>query len=1042
MYKKILGLDLGTNSVGWALLETNGQRPTGIIDLGCRIFNKAVEEKTPTPKNQKRRNARLARRVNQRRARRKIRMLNYLVNLGLLPRELQETNQPEIILNQIGDPYVLRAKALDHKISAHELGRILLHFVQRRGFLSNRKTLIGDMIDDPDVQDVLNELEKTEDKSSEQAKEETAFKKNISELKTLIQSTKSPSPHSEYCRTLGEYLSTRSHQECKRNRNRDGGHLRTDRAMYHQELRLIWAQQATHHDILTQEVQENFEQIIFFQRPLKLRSDRIGKCSLEPARKRARMARLESQRFRYFQDINNLEYFEPYSEQWMKLDQEKRQKLIELFEREANITITKIRKCLGFDRSYAFNLERGNKKIKGNTTACEIREHFAGWDQLEDSQQHALVEDLVTFNKKSALKKRLTSHWRFDVGTTVSLCLMQLEPGHSNLSVKAINKLLPFLEEGQIYSDSRICAGYGYENKQKDVADRLGLPPEIPNPIVQRGLHELRRVVNAIIAEYGKPDAIRIEMARDLEMNTRRYQAYLKQQRVNTKANDEAIEKFKEVAQMNPHLQLASYPSYTDKVKYRLWKDQDGFCAYCLKKISLSQLFGPEIEIDHILPYSESLDDSYMNKVVCFEAENRFKGQHTPVDAYSNDEEKWTQITGALSRWGKQLKSKQKRFSTTFSEVQKRDFISSQLNDTRYISRVALEYLAQLGADITTTKGQITAWLRHQWGLNSLLGETQLKERTDHRHHAIDAVVIACVDRKLYRTMVSLAKDLERTRSELNMRDMNIDPIWPDLRSDCEAAIAAIIISHPPKLKLSGALHEETGVGFIEGIGNVTRVNLDSGFKLKQTKKIYDDTVRGIVVNHLAKYNNKPKTAFAEDKTVFHKDGKTPIKRVRIRQSKTTLKKLQSTKFGARNKEGDVFKWLAYGNLHHVEIIKDIRSGKYVGIFVTMMKAHRRAKGIRQPKEPIIREDHGEAYEFIMALHINDLVSIERAGNRTFYRLQKFITENNALTLRLHTASTLNEINETLPSRESTIPALMASKLQKHHINAIGKLLT
>ena len=132
--KKVLGLDLGSNSIGWALLEKHNGQLTKITDIGVRIFNKAVEDKVPTPKNVKRRDMRLGRRVIQRKARRKQRMLNYLVSLNLLPKKLQKNNQPEIILNTIGNLYELRTKALDNKLEAYELGRVLLHFVARRGF--------------------------------------------------------------------------------------------------------------------------------------------------------------------------------------------------------------------------------------------------------------------------------------------------------------------------------------------------------------------------------------------------------------------------------------------------------------------------------------------------------------------------------------------------------------------------------------------------------------------------------------------------------------------------------------------------------------------------------------------------------------------------------------------------------------------------------------------------------------------------------------------------------------------------------------------
>ena len=145
MQQQILGLDLGSNSIGWALLKEENGQASEIIDLGSRIFIKAVEEKVPTPKNEKRRNMRLGRRVIQRRARRKQRMLNYLVSLGLLPTALQNNTQPEITLNELGDPYELRTRALDTRLTPHQFGRVLLHFVARRGFLSTKKQVAGDL---------------------------------------------------------------------------------------------------------------------------------------------------------------------------------------------------------------------------------------------------------------------------------------------------------------------------------------------------------------------------------------------------------------------------------------------------------------------------------------------------------------------------------------------------------------------------------------------------------------------------------------------------------------------------------------------------------------------------------------------------------------------------------------------------------------------------------------------------------------------------------------------------------------------------------
>ena len=766
---------------------------------------------------------------------------------------------------------------------------------------------------------------------------------------------------------------------------------------------------------------------------------------MEPRFTRASIARLEYQKFRYLQDINNLQFFDPQTETWNTLSDEDRVTLAALFESTPVLTFARLRKALGLARRAEFNLERSEvKKLKGNTTACAIRKVLSEWDEFSQDKQYALAEDLLTIQKKAVLKKRLMDHWKFDSATAVHLCLVEFEPGHGNFSTKAVRKLLPHLEQGKILSEARVEAGYGYEQEVGTAQDRLGLPPTITNPIVQKGLHELRRVVNAIIAEYGKPDTVRIEMARDLEMNTKRYAAFRKQQNANTKANEEAAQKYAEMRKKNSHLGLSDYPGRNDKLKYRLWKDQKEQCAYSGKQISLSELFGPAVEIDHILPYSLTLDDSYMNKVVCYTEENRDKRNRTPMDAFGNNEDKWNQTIQAISRWDKKLKSKRERFYKREADLQERDFIGSQLTDTRYISREAGRYLSTLGVDVTFPKAAFTGWLRHQWGLNSLIGTSDEKERTDHRHHAIDAAVIACVDRSFHQHLARRAKQLERSHSELQRRDLRIDLPWETFRLDVKQHLEQLIVSHVPQRKISGALHEETGVGFIEGYGvdrpgTVYRKALDTDFKVTWVDEIIDPVVREQVRAHLENHNNDPKQAFADGQSVVHKNGTTLIKRVRVRQSKVPdLDTLKKTKFGVRDRQGKVFRWMAYGNTHHVEVIRHRATGKYRGEFVTAMEAAHRARGINGPKRAVIQTDHGEAYELVMALHINDLVSIEEDGKTRFYRVQKLDHTNSRVGLRLHTAATLNNSTEKLEKSVSTLMKDYA--LQKHLVNAIGKL--
>lgn len=1031
MSKKTLGLDLGSNSLGWALLNEEGSEVCGFIDLGSRVFSKAVEEKVPTPKNVKRRDMRLGRRVLQRRARRKQRMLNYLVSLNLLPMELQGHRQPEIILNNLGDPYELRAKALDNKLKPYEFGRVLLHFAARRGFLSTKKQIAGDLIDDPDTLAYLGDID---DKPSSD-KEETAFKADIEEVRKNIDSTNA--------RTLGEFLFKLEKGKCKRNRSHEGGHLRTDRQMYQDELKLIWEQQSQFFPELPEEFmldKKGLKEIIFYQRPLKLKKDRVGKCSLEPKNYRAAIARLETQRFRYLQDINNLQYFEREIDQWLNINNEYKEKLRNYFENNEKITITQLKKVLDLDRHHKINLEM--KSLKGNATACEIRGVLGdAWDDYSGDKQKLLVEDLLSIKLKSALKRRLVGHWGVDKKIAIQLCLLEFEPGHSNLSLKAINKLLPFLEQGLTYSKkdretgelgALQAAGYTEENRDKESHDKLGQPPETSNPIVNRGLHELKRVVNAIIKQYGKPDVIRVEMARDLEMNTKRYKENEKQQSKNRKDNDKAVEAYKS-------LNLGKYPSYDDKIKYRLWEQQNKLCAYSNKPIALNCLFTASVEIDHILPFKKSLDDSYMNKALCYTAENRNKGDKTPKDAWSGNEEKWNQITQAISGW-KGVDSKVKRFFQTDADLQKRDFISSQLNDTRYISKLALAYLKELGCDVSVTKGYVVSQVRHQWGLNDLIGETNKKDRTDHRHHTIDAAVIAATSRSLYKKAVA---QIERDK-------IKISPPYPNFRDELKENLRHMIVSHAPQKKLSGSLHEETGAGFIERHGGlVYRKALSVDFSVNNAKKIVDNTVQELVLKHLGSYDDNPKKAFADGITVYHKDGKTPIKRVRVLQSKTTEKKLASTKFGVRDKSGEIFKYMTYGNMHHVEILRQKEGGKLKGEFVTMMQASHRAKGIPSllnpdgEKQAIVKIDHGENWQFVMALHINDLVSVTNGADneRIFYRVQILDSWNKKFLLRGNRASTLDNKKDELYVTVND-QSFVKHDFKLHRINAIGVFLS
>lgn len=1024
--KTVFGFDLGTNSIGWSVLsEAADGTADRLVDAGVRIFNKAVEDKTPTPKNLKRRQARLARRVLQRRVRRRRRLERYLVSLGFLPPEVQDISRREAVLNALGDPYVLRARALTEALAPHELGRIVTHLGMRRGFLSNRKALLSDMLDDPDVQEVLAEDEAREapdapPEDAARAKEEGEFKAAISALQAEIDAAGLP--------TLGAYLARLPASQRKRNR-------RIGREMIRHELDLILQEQTF--PALTDAVREEIAHIIFHQRPLRQASSTIGQCSLEPNRRRAAAARLEFQRMRLLQDINHLRYdypqVDPHSGEihglGLALSAQDRNLLMARLDAQRSMTWSAVKTALGLPRQIRFNLEEGSKKgLGGNSTACAVRAVIgdSAWEALRGDGQHALVEDLLKFEKKSALKARLIHHWAFDVRTAVRLATKDLEPGHCSLSLKAIRRLLPHLEAGMIYSDARIAAGYGYEAPAARSVDRMPRPADLRNPVVNRALHEFRRVCNALVATHGKPAAIRIELPRDLTMNAKARQAFDKQQKENLRANEEARTQYETVRAANPHLALPDHPRHDDRLKYRLWKEQGCVSIYSGKAIGAAQLFSAAVEIDHILPYSRSLDDSYMNKVLAFADENRDKGKRTPWEAYGADPAAWEQI---LQRCRHLPRGKRDRLlKPELDGVE--GFINSQLTDTAYISRQVKDYIQQLGCDVSVSKGRLTAWLRHRWGLNALLGGDD-KKRDDHRHHVVDAAVTAAVNRSLYARIVHLAEEDPRGGAPEVLR---IAPPYQEFRADLAALLEGLIVSHDPVRKLAGALHEETGYR-VQPNGNGSRVTYRKALNgdFKQLDKIVDPALRDFLAAHLERFEGKPKVAFSDANRPRLSPGKAPIRHVRI----VAAESFNEDAFLAVRVGGQRVRLHPLGNNHHVEVLRQAESGKFAYRFVTTWQAAQRAR--RKPSAPLVDRTAPDGHTFLMALHINDLVEVHRGNDWDIYRVQNLDSTDKRLVLRLHTAATLDHDGEKIRASLNTLLKDYALRLLQ--VNVLGKRL-
>lgn len=893
---KILGLDLGTNSIGWAVVDKeNGE----ILDTGVRIFPEGVEVKTiglgdkEQSKNSTRRDKRQMRRQFYRKRLRKIKLLEVLIEQNMCPltktelgvwknwdrinktegRKFPDSLEFTAWLNL--NPYALREKALTQKVTYFELGRIFYHFIQRRGFLSNRKG---------------ND-------------ESTIFTKGKPDENILsINETK----HEIGNNTLGSYLNSISYKEGEPYKtivDDSGKEIRvrgryTVRDMYIEEFEKIWQVQSAFLDLGVKEVNvsrirelkgslngnrnkkrisnlrekygvENVkiskpnskgktqiitsskvslkvflggniqksvdkekefklkfksnESILFWQRPLRSQKGLLSNCRFEDnlpvikengdfllkngkiqkrSKKPCPLSHPEFELFRAYQFVNNITYGK-----YNRLTDEQRQFVLQLINKndknDKNFDFKKIPEVLKLTYE-KFNYD-DKLKVAGNPTIRALQPLFddVTWENNYEEIWHCFY----FFEDDHKLFEKLKKDFGFkkDIG---AIKKVRLKEGYSNVSLKAIRNILPFLEKGYQYDRAVMLGGvknaFGKErwdnfeefhkeiereiisilkedNKEGEaivkIKEHLASPvfnygfdkndshflhlyhhsqevekqeqlnafvPEtenLRNPIVQQGIYETRRLVNTLIKKYQKEfgegfhfDKIHVEMGRDLRNNKSGRQEMSFRINENEKKNDDARER------------LAEYglkPSRGNVQKYLMFKEIEeragrAQCPYTGKIISVSDILGMEnlIQIEHIIPYSVSLDDSFGNKTLCEANFNREKGEKTPCQFYyenpdfrlwgirkcNNIDDGWNEISERAFRILPFRKAKKFTAKRTF---EKSDFIERQLNDSRYIAKKAAELLAHVCKDVRVMPGQLTAELRHLWGLNNILQPIQ-----------------------------------------------------------------------------------------------------------------------------------------------------------------------------------------------------------------------------------------------------------------------------------------------------------------------------
>ena len=1038
---KILGLDLGTNSIGWALIEDNQNK---ILGLGTRIFPMGVENlgdgEGEISKNASRTGARGVRRQFFRRRLRKQILLKALSENKMCQLEASDFQEwkknKRFPIEKLTtwfalNPYELRQKALIEKLSLEEIGRIFYHLIQRRGFLSNSRKGGSD--------------------------DGTIFKGNPKEGKIGITETQKNIED----KTLGAYLFEIYPKEnqpfqdgLERIRNRY-----TTRKMYVDEFELIWNKQAQFHAELTNELKTLFggrkldgykeDGILFHQRPLRSQKHLVGNCSFEPRKTKCPISAIPFEQFRVWQWVNTVEY------NGKKISQEEKEKIVEFLFANEKPEFKKIRKVIGKESAeFKFNYKDDDKIVGTHTISNLSNKKYFGkkWFEFTEKEQEDIWHVLYFFDSKSNLKEYAIKNWNFTEEQAESISKFNVKDGYASLSRKAISNILPFLKLGFTYDVAVVLGGiknvfgsdweklsdekrnFFYDNVYeivrsknkggfieiiKDILkndynisdnqlrklyhhsatiDATELLEKLPvgkdadkdiqairNPIVITALFELRKLVNELIDEHGKIDEIKVEMARDLKISKSQRNKIRKEQKRLERENDRIKARLLEERQRVTHDNI---------LLYKLWEECKHTCPYTGKPISVTQLFSGEVQIEHIHPWSRSLNDSFSNKTLCYADENRKKGNKTPFEFYGSDEANWSAIKErALKLFSdtKEYPNAYQKFKRFVQQKFDDDFSTRQLNDTRYISKEAKNYLSKICNKVTVSPGQATSNLRHKWGLNQILNDDNEKTREDHRHHAIDALVMAC-------TKVSYVQELSKwNRYNRGYHVKDFPMPWLSFWKDAEKAVNQILVSHKKVsnditvrthttekngkkhtnlgVAARGQLHKETVYGKRTFNGEEAfhvRKPIESLETAKQIAKVVDESIRLLIlkrVNELGGFvkDKVPANTFfivdengVKQPQIFlpnQNGAPVPILKVRVKENIGGAVKLKT----------NVNQWVNPRNNHHVLIYKDEKGNlkEEVVTFWTVVERKRTGQSVYQL--PI------DGKEIVTTLHINDM---------------------------------------------------------------------
>lgn len=741
-----IGLDIGITSIGFAVIENDDfGDPRRVIEMNSVIFPRAEAPDTGASLAKPRRDKRGIRRNNRRKQFRKHRTKQYFLKHNLITQKEIDT-----AFNDSGNRtvYDIRVDALDKLISNQELFRLTYFFVGHRGFKSNRKSDKRKEANGP----VLKGIKKLKNNM-------TAFG----------------------YRTLGElYLKDEMYKEHKR--NKEGDFIATPpRELVEEEIRLIIEKQIelgnnTIPDDFLEEFLNDKNGIFSGQRDFDAGPENgpysnpiekmIGFCTFEEDEKSAPKASPSFERFRLLSKVNNLEIHSKTTQieaERRPLEPLEKQKIEELAYNNKKVTFYQIRTALDIPKDSKFNLiNYGSKKDHEKTEkdtkfiSMDAYHEFTGeFNEMFDFYNENTIDKIayiLTIHSGDDGKRKKLKALHIPDEHIEKLLLLDFS-GFGKLSLKALGKIIPFLEEGLTYD--KACQQAGYDFKNKKMKNRKELLENITNPVVKRAVSMTMKVVKHITNKYGEPDTIHIELGREIGRSKEDREKITKSIEENQSRNEKLAKEIRENGFKVNGQNIR---------KLALWKEQNGLDPYGTRNIPYEDIFTNKYEVDHIIPYSRSFDDRFTNIVLTSSKHNQEKGNRLPYEYLKHDDT----LVQQLEVVAKKIPNPRKRQALLKKKLTTEDesgWKQRNIQDTQYIAKLLHSYFdysgniqfnedARFKQKVRTISGAITSRLRARWGLP--------KEREEgDKHHAVDAVVVACITKNLERLLTLYSYDKE-----------------------------------------------------------------------------------------------------------------------------------------------------------------------------------------------------------------------------------------------------------------------------------------